>query len=191
MNRFSKIERKTKETSVYVEVNLDDPSIKEIDVPIVFFKHLLDTFSKYGKIGLKIKLRGDMLHHMIEDSAIVLGRAIDNALGDKTGIRRYGHEIIPMDDALVLVAIDLSGRPYYILKGDISKEVIEDTLTCDLEHFLETFAFNLRANIHINVFYGKNMHHVFEAIFKALGLSLRKAISITESDTLSTKGMIE
>ena len=188
--------RKTGETEVSVELVLDSVKKSEINSGVPFFDHMLESMSKHGSVRMKLTCAGDRAvddHHSVEDIGISLGQALKQALGDKTGISRFGHVTIPMDDALTLVAIDLSGRPYYKYTGpELTGSVgaFNEELT---DEFLRALAMNAGINLHVKVFYGQNRHHVHETIFKALGIALYMAVSKDESlrgEVLSTKGTI-
>lgn len=174
--RVGKVDRKTKETAVDVAINLDGSGKVDIDTGIKFFDHLLSSFAKHGCFDVRVRARGDLEHHIAEDVMIALGSALDKALGTKAGIRRVGDAILPMDDALVLVAVDLGGRAYADVEARFAKKRLDD-LSADLvTHLLQTFAANGKLNLHVQVMRGRNAHHKAEAIFKALGVALREAV---------------
>jgi imidazoleglycerol-phosphate dehydratase/histidinol-phosphatase len=193
--RLGFIERKTKETEVCVKCNLDGQGIFNIDTGVNFFNHMLEQLSKHSLVDLEIKALGDLKvddHHTIEDVGLSLGQALLQALGDRKGIKRYGF-LLPMDDTLVEVAIDLGGRPYLVFNCDFKREKVGDLPTEMVEHFFRSVAESLKANIHINVKYSKNEHHKIEAVFKAFAKSLRMAIEADarQKDKLpSTKGIL-
>ena len=176
--REAEVQRKTSETDVRVKLNLDGKGLADIHTGVSFLDHMLNLLATHSLIDISIKARGDLSHHVIEDVAICLGEAIKKALGDFTGIRRFGYAVVPMDCSLALVAIDLSNRPYPKIDLKLEGKRIEDMASEDINHFLETLAISLRANIHVRVQYGSNDHHKVEAAFKALALSLRQAASI-------------
>ncbi|MCD6470150.1 imidazoleglycerol-phosphate dehydratase HisB [Candidatus Bathyarchaeota archaeon] len=176
--REAEVQRKTSETDVRVKLNLDGKGLADIHTGVSFLDHMLNLLATHSLIDISIKARGDLSHHVIEDVAICLGEAIKKALGDFTGIRRFGYAVVPMDCSLALVAIDLSNRPYPKIDLKLERKRIEDMASEDINHFLETLAISLRANIHVRVQYGSNDHHKVEAAFKALALSLRQAASI-------------
>ena len=190
--RKAEIKRETKETKIEVSLNIDGEGKSEIDTPIIFLNHLLKTFSTHSLIDLKISAKGDLSHHIMEDVAICLGKAIDSALKDRDRIKRFGFAIVPMDDSLAIAAIDLIKRPYAKINLKILNENIEETNCEDIKHFLETLAFSIPATIHINVKYGINSHHKIEASFKALALSMRQATKIDHErkEVSSTKGVM-
>ncbi len=192
-NRKAQIKRKTKETDVLVELDLDGVGKYEIDTGIGFLDHMLTHLSKHGKIDLIVKAKGDLnvdAHHTIEDIAICLGQGLTKALGDKKGIARYGHSSVPMEDALANVSVDLSGRAKCIYNVNFRTERIGDFDVECLEELLRSFANNGAFNLHVNVPYGTNSHHIAEAIFKGLGQSLAAAVKIAGDDIPSTKGIL-
>lgn len=183
MNRQSDQERKTKETNVKVSLNLDGSGIAKIDTGIGFFDHMLNHIAVHGVFDIELKASGDLhvdTHHTIEDVGIVLGNAFKQAIGDKLGIKRIGYSYVPMDEALALVVVDFSNRPYSIIDiswtgkyfGKNQDELIPLTL---IEHFLQTFAINASITLHVNVLSGKDDHHIAESVFKALGYALDEA----------------
>ncbi len=192
MTRQAVVERRTRETEVRVELRLEPGDIK-VDTPIRFLNHMLETLIFYmgasGSINA-VDLRGFDDHHVVEDVAIVLGTAMDKALGDRVGIARFGWSIVPMDDALALVAVDLGGRSYFVFDGSFSRDTVGDLSTDMIPHFIRSFADSARATVHVKLLGGENEHHKVEAIFKALGLSLRQAMQIVSDQVMSTKGVI-
>lgn len=192
-DRTAKIHRKTKETDVAVELNLDGAGKYEIDTGIGFLDHMLTHFSKHGKIDLVVKAKGDLnvdAHHTVEDVAICLGECLLKSLGDKKGIARYGHSSVPMEEALANVSVDLSGRPSCVYNVDYRTDKIGDFDVECLEEMLRSFSNNGKFNLHINVPYGTNSHHIAEAIFKGLGQALAAAVGIVGTDVPSTKGLL-
>ena len=196
MNRSSIIKRKTSETDIAVELDIDNTGGSVIDTGVPFFDHMLYSMSRHGRFSLNIKCTGDIdidAHHSVEDTGICIGRAIKEALGSKEGIKRFGHAIIPMDEALTLAAVDLSGRPYFRYTGKELKGIINhysEELTLE---FLRSMAMSAEMNLHIEQKYGDNRHHIHESIFKALGVALYQAFSIDDNlkgSVLSTKGTI-
>lgn len=190
--RSAVITRKTKETLVKVAVNLDSEKEAVIDTGIGFFNHMLAQLAKHGQFALSVEVQGDLEvdeHHTIEDTALALGEAIRIALGDKRGIERYGY-ILPMDEALAHIALDLSGRAYCAFKGDFKRDCIGGLPTELVPHFFRSFAETLRACLHLEV-KGENTHHMVEALFKGTGRALQQAIRKTGSTQLpSTKGAL-
>ncbi len=188
--RKAKIERETKETVVRVEFTLDGSGKAEVETGIEFFDHLLEAFSKHGRFDLVAKSKGDFDHHIAEDTMIALGQALEDALDDKRGIKRMGDAIVPMDDSLALVAIDLGGRVYSNIKVDFEKEQLIDLSSDLFVHLIETFANNAKCNLHVDLLRGANDHHKAEAIFKALGVALSEAVTKVDEEIPSTKGMV-
>jgi imidazoleglycerol-phosphate dehydratase len=189
---MSKVRRKTKETAVEVRINLDGSGKARVDTGIKFLDHLLSSFAKHGCIDLELRARGDFEHHIAEDAMIALGEAIERALGKKAGIQRMGDAVVPMDDALVLAAVDLSGRAYPDIEARFSKRRLDDLSSDMVGHMLEALATNGRFNLHVRVLRGKNDHHKAEAIFKALGVALARASSKSSRrrGVPSTKGVL-
>jgi imidazoleglycerol-phosphate dehydratase len=190
--RSAELSRKTKETNVYVRVNLNGSGRAEVEMDAAFCAHMVTSLAAHSLIDVTIRAEGDLKHHLTEDVAICLGRAIREALGDTSGIRRFGYATVPMDCSLASAAIDLSGRPYSKIDLKIEGEAIEDMPREDIYHFLETLATSLKANVHLWVHYGVNDHHKVEAAFKALALSLRQAVSLDprRKGIPSSKGVI-
>ncbi len=189
------LERKTRETKVEIRMNLDGTGKFEIDTGIPFFDHMLSVFAKHGKIDLKLKTRGDLEideHHTVEDTGIVLGASLLRALGDKKGISRFGYAYCPMDESLVLAAVDVSGRPYLHFGVEFRSGRKEKLNSALIEEFMRGFASESKITLHINLIYGKNNHHIMEAIFKALGLALDMAARINPGvkTVPSTKGSL-
>jgi imidazoleglycerol-phosphate dehydratase len=196
MKRQGTITRKTKETDISAELLLESTEQSTIMSGVPFFDHMLSAMSRHGRFRLALTCKGDREiddHHSVEDIGIALGQAFKSALGDKAGITRFGDATIPMDDALTLVAIDLSGRPFYKYTGpELNGSIggFSEELT---DEFLRAFAVNAGVNLHVTVFYGQNKHHVHETIFKALGIALAKAVAFDETlggQIPSTKGTI-
>ncbi len=195
--RISQISRSTNETKIAVSVNLDGTGQRQIQTGIGFFDHMLDQLSRHSLIDMQIDVKGDLhidQHHSVEDTAIALGQAIKKALGDKKGIMRYGHEYLPMDETLARVALDISGRPFLVFKADFTRPKIGDFDTELVEEFFVAFAQHAGLTLHAEILYGKNNHHMAEALFKALARALRKAVAIDKDmaqEIPSTKGMLE
>ena len=191
--RTAKIQRKTKETDVSLELNLDGIGKYEIDSGIGFLDHMLTHLSKHSKIDLTVKAKGDLetdAHHTVEDIGICLGQALVEALGDKKGIARYGHSSVPMEETIANVSVDLSGRPSCIYNVEYRTDKIGDFDVQCLEEMLRSFSNTGKFNLHINVPYGTNSHHIAEAIFKGLGQALGAAVKIVGTDVPSTKGTL-
>lgn len=188
--------RETKETKIEIECNLDDPTVIEIDTGIGFFDHMLTAFAHHGQIGLRCQVKGDLHidgHHTVEDTGIVLGKAIRDALGSKEGIVRYGSCYVPMDESLAFVALDISGRPYLHFEGEFTTPILGQFDTELVKEFFRAFSFHAGITLHARVLYGENTHHKIEALFKALGQALKVAIAIDpkRKGVNSTKGMLE
>lgn len=193
--RTAKIERKTKETSITIEIDLDGKGNHTISTGIGFLDHMLTHVAVHGLFDLTVKAEGDLHidpHHTVEDVAIVLGQAFDQALGNRSGITRTAHSYVPMDETLAFVAIDLSGRPYSVFKADFGPSPVGGLATTLFEHFFETFAFHSKCNLHAKVEYGRDDHHKAEALFKALARALDAATQIDprRSGIPSTKGVL-
>jgi len=195
MSRIGKVSRDTKETRINLELDLDGSGKSEISTGIGFFDHMLDGFTRHGLFDMKLHTDGDLhvdSHHTIEDTGIVLGTAIKEAVGDKKGIRRYGYFILPMDEALVLCAVDLSGRPYLVFDAEFTADRCGDMDTEMAREFFYAVSYSAMMNLHIKVLYGTNNHHIMEAMFKAFAKALDMAVSYDEriTDVLSTKGSL-
>ncbi len=195
MGRREKVERKTTETDVSVEIDLDGKGDYSIDTSIPFFDHMLSLFAKHGLFDLSIRAEGDTsvdFHHTVEDVGICLGEAIGRALGEKRGIRRYGHATIPMMEALASVVVDLGGRPYLVYNVTLAGERVGNFDTELVEEFLRALSNTGRMDLHVNLHYGTNTHHSIEAIFKALGRAIDEASRIDErmEGIPSTKGKL-
>lgn len=195
MNRTAKVERRTKETQICLELNLDGQGIFKGSTGIGFFDHMLDGFARHGFFDLFLEMKGDLEvdgHHTIEDFGIVLGTAFKEALGDKRGIRRYGDRVLPMDETLVMAAVDLCGRPYLSFQAEFPREKVGDMETEMVQEFFYAFAYSCGMNLHIRVLDGRNCHHIIEAIFKAAAKALDEAVSEEPriSGVLSTKGSL-
>lgn len=191
--RIAKIERKTTETSICVEINLDGVGSYDVDTGAGFLDHMLAHLSKHSKIDLTIKAKGDFevdAHHTVEDVGICLGQCLRQALGDKKGIARYGQSSLPMEDCMADVALDLSGRPFTIYNVNYQTERIGDFDVELIEEFFRSFVNEGKFNLHINVPYGSNSHHIAEAVFKATGQALGSAVNIQGDDIPSTKGTL-
>lgn len=190
--RIVKLSRKTKETDIKIELNIDGTGKSNIDTGLKFFDHMLESFSKHGFFDLNIKAVGDIDvddHHTVEDTGILLGECFKEALGDKKGIERMGYNIVPMDESLAQVAVDISGRNYTVFDAKFKFQKIGDISSENVKHFFESFANNGLMNINIKA-EGENDHHICEAIFKALARSLNNATQITHDQILSTKGKL-
>ncbi|MFC2042966.1 imidazoleglycerol-phosphate dehydratase HisB [Chloroflexota bacterium] len=194
--RTAKIERKTKETDIQVEVNLDGAGKFEIDTGVGFFDHMLTQIAVHGLFDLVIKAKGDLYidaHHTVEDCGLVIGAAFKQALGDKRGIIRTASALVPMDETLGQVVVDFSGRPYTVISAEWTSPVVGGLPTTLLEHFFESFATASGVNLHVIVHYGQDNHHIAEALFKAMARAMAKAVQIDprrSGSVPSSKGML-
>ncbi|WP_456698127.1 imidazoleglycerol-phosphate dehydratase HisB [Aeromicrobium sp. P5_D10] len=199
MSRTSRIERKTSESHVLVEVNLDGTGTNDISTGVGFYDHMLTAFSRHSLIDLTVKTEGDLhidAHHTVEDTAICLGQALREALGDKVGIKRYGDALVPLDESLAQAVVDVSGRPYFVHSGEPERQITaiiggqySGSLTA---HVLESIAHHAAMTMHVKLIEGRDPHHIAEAQFKAVARALRDAIAIDprESGIPSTKGAL-
>ena len=195
MERTAVVTRNTKETEIQISLNLDGSGNADIQTGIGFFDHMLNSFARHGFFDLTVKVKGDLEvdnHHTIEDTGIVLGQAIKQAVGDKKGIVRYGSQILPMDESLVLCALDLCGRPYLVYDLDLDREKVGDLETEMVREFFYAISYACGMNLHIRVLAGGNNHHVAEAMFKSFAKALDAATSYDPriTDVLSTKGSL-
>ncbi|MBO5303560.1 MAG: imidazoleglycerol-phosphate dehydratase HisB [Lachnospiraceae bacterium] len=195
MSREANVNRTTKETDISLKLGIDGKGTSHIDTGIGFFDHMLEGFSKHGFFDLNVKVNGDLhvdCHHTVEDTGIVLGDAIKKAIGDKKGIRRYGSCILPMDETLVLCAIDLSGRPYLVFDGEFTTDRVGYLDTEMIKEFFYAISYSAGMNLHIKVLSGTNNHHIIEGMFKAFARALDEATGYDERITgiLSTKGSL-
>jgi imidazoleglycerol-phosphate dehydratase len=194
--RTAQISRSTNETKIELSLNLDGNGRANVRTGVGFFDHMLDLLSRHSLIDLTVAADGDLhvdQHHTVEDVGIVLGQAIEKALGDKRGIHRYGSATIPMDESLAAVTVDLSGRPAFVFNVRFTGDTIGNFAVELVEEFLKALATSARMNLHVNVAYGTNNHHIAEAVFKALARALRQAIEIDPrraDDVPSTKGSL-
>lgn len=194
--RRATLERKTKETHVRLSVDLDDPSTVKIETPVGFLSHMLEAVARHAAIGLVVEATGDThidYHHTVEDVGLLFGDAVKEALGDKSGIRRFGHAYVPLDEALARVVIDFSGRPFFVFEAEIDTEMLlvhKDFPFALVEEFLKSFAFRCGCNLHVDLIRGRNGHHAAEAIFKALAVSIRMAKERIGGSIPSTKGVL-
>lgn len=194
-NRTAAITRVTKETDIALTFNLDGSGTAEIKTGIGFFDHMLNSFARHGFFDLDCKVKGDLYvdcHHTIEDTGIVLGEAIKKALGEKKGIKRYGSFLLPMDEALVLCALDLSGRPYLVFDAELSADRVGYFDTEMVREFFYAVSYSAGMNLHIRQLSGSNHHHIIEAMFKAFAKALDEATGYDSriTDVLSTKGTL-
>lgn len=194
--RSQSLSRKTNETNISVDVNLDGQGEASIDTGVGFFDHMLTHLAKHGQFDLMVKCDGDLHidpHHTVEDVGILLGQAFLQAVGEPVGLTRFGHAVIPMDEALAEAAIDFSGRPFLVFNADIPKVRLGDFDAELAEEFFRAFAMNSRITLHLNLHYGTNVHHGIEVLFKAYARALRQSLSIDASvkGVPSTKGVLE
>jgi imidazoleglycerol-phosphate dehydratase len=194
--RKASINRKTNETSILVELDLDGSGVSEIQTGIGFFDHMLNHLARHGQFDIKVKADGDLHidpHHTVEDVGICLGQAFLKAVGEPKGLTRFGHSVIPMDEALAESAVDFSGRPFLVFRADIPKVKLGDFDAELAEEFFRAFSMNSRITLHILLRYGTNIHHGVEVMFKAFARSLGQALSVNpdSSDIPSTKGLLQ
>lgn len=194
MSRTASVARRTRETDITVSLDLSGGAVS-VQTGIGFFDHMLTAFGVHGGFGLNIYAKGDLdvdCHHTIEDTGIVLGMAFREALGNRAGIKRYGSFYIPMDEALAFCAVDISGRPFTVCEAGFSEERCGGFDTCMTEEFFRAFAQNAGLTLHVRCLYGKNAHHIIEAMFKAVAHAMQEAVRPTESgEVLSTKGTLD
>jgi imidazoleglycerol-phosphate dehydratase len=196
MTRTASVERKTRETKIRVEIDLDGTGQASIQTPLPFLSHMLEQIARHGAFDLTVVAEGDVEidgHHTTEDVGIVLGKAVLDALGERRGIRRYGSATLPMDEALVTAALDLSGRPYFVWRVPLPKAKLGNWDVELAEVFFEAFARTAQANLHVRLIEGSNLHHIVEISFKAFTKALREAVSIDprSPDVPSTKGTLD
>lgn len=190
--RTAEIRRETKETTVYVALDLEGGDLS-IDTGIGFFDHMLHALLFYAGFGGTVTCKGDLHvdgHHSVEDVGIVLGQALKAALGDKVGIRRFASAYVPMDESLEFCALDVSGRPYLVLDAAMPQPMIGDYDSCLTKEFMRAFAMNSGVTLHLKSEYGENAHHITEGLFKALGLALKDAVRVESDRVTSTKGAL-
>ncbi|WP_432666891.1 imidazoleglycerol-phosphate dehydratase HisB [Wukongibacter baidiensis] len=195
MARITEITRKTTETDIALKLELDGNGKSEVDTGIGFLDHMLNLMTKHGQLSLMAKCKGDLqidTHHTVEDLGIVLGKAIKEALGDKAGIKRYSTVFTPMDEALSMVSLDISGRSYLQFNVPLTREYVGDFETETLKEFFIALVNNAGVTLHINLQYGENNHHIIESVFKGFGRSLKEAVTIDENikGVMSTKGVL-
>ena len=194
--RQARVERKTKETEIALQLNLDGTGASKVQTPIAFFSHMLEAWSKHGLMDLAVEASGDVevdIHHTVEDVGIVLGQALRQALADKRGIVRYGTAFVPMDEALVQASVDLSGRPFLVFNVPVARTRVSNFDLDMLQEFFRASAFNAEITLHVTMHYGHNLHHITEAVFKAVGRALAEATRLNPRITgvlPSTKGTL-
>ena len=192
MERAAKIERRTKETDICVELHLDGGAV-EIDTGIGFFDHMLHAFAFYAGIGLTVRAKGDLQvdgHHTVEDVGIAIGEALKGALGEKAGIRRFASAYVPMDEALLFAALDISGRPFLVFDAPMPQARCGEYDTCLSVEFMRALANHAGLTLHMKALYGDNAHHITEGLFKAFGLALKDAKQVEGGEVRSTKGLL-
>ena len=194
--RQARVERKTKETDVAIHLDVDGTGSAKVSTPIPFFSHMLEAWSKHGLMDLSVEATGDVdvdIHHTVEDVGIVLGQALKQALADKRGIVRYGTAFVPMDEALVVSSVDISGRPFLVFNVPVARTRVSNFDLDMLQEFFRAFAFNAEITLHVTMHYGHNLHHISEAVFKSVGRALAEATRLNPriSGILpSTKGTL-
>ncbi len=192
MARAAQIKRKTKETDIELSLSLEGGEVS-VDTGIGFFDHMLTALFFYAGFGAKLTVKGDLHvdgHHTVEDTGIVIGLALKEALGDKKGIKRFASKFVPMDEALCLTALDISGRSFLVFDAPMPQEIIGGYDSCLTEEFMRAFSTAAAVTLHQKAMYGGNSHHITEALFKSLGLSLKSATKITGDTVTSTKGVL-
>lgn len=193
--RSATASRQTKETSIHVELCLDGTGVASVETGIGFFDHMLETLCRHAMFDMTVKAKGDLHvdpHHLVEDVGIVIGKCIDEALGERAGITRFGHAIVPMDDALVLVSVDFGGRSFFAWDVEVGAQSIGSFDAALAEEFFRALCNNARMNLHVKKFSGRNAHHIIEAVFKAFAIAVRCAVSIggRSNSIPSTKGVL-
>ena len=193
--RCAEVSRRTGETDINISLDLDGQGTSNLDTGMGFFEHMLNLYTTHGQFNLKVECSGDLFvdgHHSVEDIGIALGQAFTKAMGDKVGIKRYGTAFVPMDEALIMVSLDLSGRAFLNYEVLVKAQMIGDYDTELTEEFLRAFAFNAGITLHVKMMAGSNSHHIVEGVFKALARALREALTIDEriQGVMSTKGML-
>jgi len=193
--RTAEVRRKTKETEIFLKVDLDGSGRSSIETPIPFFDHMLTLFAHHGRLDLRLRAKGDIgvdAHHTVEDVGICLGEAIREALKDGRGIERYGMALLPMDESLVTVALDLSMRPYLVFEVKLGRRKIGNFDLELVEEFFKALSTHARMTLHIGLLHGRNSHHIVEAVFKGVGRALRQAVSVDQrlKGIPSTKGIL-
>lgn len=194
MPRTSEIKRETKETAIELSLVVDGSGLTRVDTGIGFLDHMIDSLARHAGFDLTLTARGDVViddHHTAEDCAIVLGRALADALGDRAGVRRFGSAYVPLDESLARAVVDLSGRPWPEIHIPFSRDTIGDLATENIVHFLRSLAIEARMALHVDLIRGDNDHHKAEAAFKAVAIALRDAVAITGDMVPSTKGVLD
>ncbi|MPZ71971.1 MAG: imidazoleglycerol-phosphate dehydratase HisB [Nitriliruptorales bacterium] len=193
MTRTADIVRQTNESKVELGLDLDGSGTTDVSTGVPFFDHMLDQLGRHGRFDLTVRTAGDLevdAHHTVEDTGIAIGRALDEALGDRAGVERFGDATVPIDEALVRCAVDLSGRPYLVYRADTPVELVGTYETTLTKHFFEAFVANARLTLHVEKLQGESSHHIQEAVFKAVAVALRRAVAVTGRGIPSTKGTL-
>jgi imidazoleglycerol-phosphate dehydratase len=194
MSRSATVARETGETKVEVRIDLDGGGQTDVATGVPFFDHMLGQLGRHGRFDLVVRTDGDLevdAHHTVEDTGIALGQALAEALGDKSGVERFGDATVPIDEALVRVAVDLSGRPYLVYDADTPVELVGTYETTLTKHFFESLVANARITLHVQKLAGEGSHHIQEAVFKAVAVALRRAVRVTGTGIPSTKGTLD
>jgi imidazoleglycerol-phosphate dehydratase len=194
MSRTAHVQRTTKETGVDVRLDLDGEGTSDVATEVPFFDHMLDQLGRHGRLSLVVRTSGDLqidAHHTVEDTGIALGQALAEAWGDREGVERFGDATVPIDEALTRVAIDLSGRPYLVWNVTTPVELVGTFETTLVKHFFEALVANARITLHVDNISGDNTHHIYESVFKAVAVALRRAVRVTSSGVPSTKGVLQ
>jgi imidazoleglycerol-phosphate dehydratase len=194
MSRSATVARETGETKVEVRIDLDGGGQTDVATGVPFFDHMLGQLGRHGRFDLVVRTDGDLevdAHHTVEDTGIALGQALAEALGDKSGVERFGDATVPIDEALVRVAVDLSGRPYLVYDADTPVELVGTYETTLTKHFFESLVANARITLHVQKLAGEGSHHIQEAVFKAVAVALRRAVRIAGTGIPSTKGTLD
>ena len=196
MARTGRVERRTKETTILVEVDLDGTGTVDVSTGVPFFDHMLDQLGRHGRLDLTVRADGDTEiddHHTVEDVGIALGQALAEAWGDRAGVERFGDATVPIDECLTRTAVDLAGRPYLVWHAPVALEVIGQFETSLVKHFFESVVANSRMTLHVRLLEDGNTHHVFESVFKSFAVALRRAVAVTAPGAAvpSTKGVLQ
>ena len=194
MARTANVQRGTRETGVAVSLDLDGAGTSEVTTGVPFFDHMLDQLGRHGRLSLVVRTDGDLeidAHHTVEDTGIAIGQALAEAWGDREGVERFGDATVPIDEAITRVAIDLSGRPYLVWEVTTPVELVGTFETTLVKHFFEALVANARITLHVTNLGGDNTHHIYESVFKAVAVALRRAVAVTTTGVPSTKGVLQ